>query len=89
MNNAASTVMTILFTFAAHATAGGNLLVNPGFEAGDFSGWTVGGNSIQTGVAIDGTPIPNVDPEFVPTRQRSTVHPTRTLPHRAAALSSV
>src|SRR4051812_50164059 len=69
MSNAASTVMTILFTFAAHATAGGNLLVNPGFEAGDFSGWTVGGNSVQTGVARDGTPIPNVDPEFVPALQ--------------------
>jgi len=36
MNNAASTVMAILFTFAPHATAAGNLLVNPGFEAGDF-----------------------------------------------------
>ncbi len=69
MNNAASTVMAILFTFAPHATAAGNLLVNPGFEAGDFSGWTVGGNSVQIGVARDGTPIPNVDPEFVPAFQ--------------------
>ena len=69
MNNSASTVMVILFTFAANATAAGNILVNPGFEAGDFSGWTVGGNSIQIGVARDGTPIPHVDPEFVPAFQ--------------------
>jgi hypothetical protein len=69
MNNSASTVMVILFTFAANATAAGNILVNPGFEAGDFSGWTVGGNSGQAGVAIDGTPIPKVDPEFVPAFQ--------------------
>ena len=41
-----------------------NLLVNPGFETGDFSGWTVGGNSMNTGVASDGTPISGFDPPF-------------------------
>ena len=46
-----------------------NLLVNPGFETGDFTGWTVGGNSPQFGVTTDGTPIPNVSPVFAPTFQ--------------------
>jgi len=35
-----------------------NLLVNPGFETGDFTGWTVGGTSPQFGVATDKTAIP-------------------------------
>jgi hypothetical protein len=35
-----------------------NLLANPGFETGDFTGWTVGRTSPQFGVATDGTPIP-------------------------------
>ena len=30
--------------------------VNPGFETGDFTGWTVGGNA-EYGVALTGTPI--------------------------------
>ncbi len=46
-----------------------NLLVNPGFETGDFSGWTVGGNSIQVGVATDGTSIPSADSPFPPNFQ--------------------
>lgn len=35
-----------------------NALVNPGFETGDFTGWTVGGNSPTVAVGADGTPIP-------------------------------
>lgn len=46
-----------------------NLLANPGFETGNFSGWVVGGNSIQVGVAIDGTAIPNADIPFPPNFQ--------------------
>lgn len=46
-----------------------NLLTNPGFETGDFTGWIVGGNSIQVGVATDGTPIPNAEPPFPPNFQ--------------------
>ncbi len=34
-----------------------NLLTNPGFETGNFSGWTAGGNSSNFGVATDGTNI--------------------------------
>jgi hypothetical protein len=34
-----------------------NLLQNPGFETGTFSGWTVSGKA-SPGVAKDGTPIP-------------------------------
>ena len=37
---------------------GNNLLTNPGFEAGDASGWTVTGDA-ASGVATDGTPIPD------------------------------
>jgi len=51
------------------AEAEPNLLINPGLETGDFTGWTVGGNSSQSGVALDGTPIANVDPEFTPAFQ--------------------
>lgn len=39
---------------AAPVTA--NLLANPGFETGDFTGWTVGGNA-DNGVASDGAAI--------------------------------
>jgi hypothetical protein len=34
-----------------------NLLLNGGFETGDFTGWTVGGNAVR-GVTTDGTPFP-------------------------------
>lgn len=43
-------------TFCGTALAT-NILVNPGFETGDFTGWTVGGNSPNFGVATQGTPI--------------------------------
>jgi hypothetical protein len=36
-----------------------NLLVNPGFETGSLSGWSIGGTSPQVGVAMDNTPIPD------------------------------
>jgi len=36
----------------------GNLLVNPGFETGDFSGWTVTASTPESGVAVAGTTIP-------------------------------
>jgi hypothetical protein len=39
----------------------GNVLVNPGFETGDFTGWTLGGNSPGYGVTTAGTLIPGVD----------------------------
>jgi hypothetical protein len=35
-----------------------NILINPGFETGDFTGWFIGGNSPTFGVGIQGTPIP-------------------------------
>ena len=31
--------------------AAGNLVANPGFETGDFTGWTTGGNFEATGVS--------------------------------------
>jgi len=46
-----------------------NLLVNPGFETGDFSGWTVIGTTIQFAVARDQVPILNAEPPFPPNVQ--------------------
>ena len=43
-------------TAVAHAVPI-NALVNSGFEIGDFTGWTVGGNSPTVGVDVDGTTI--------------------------------
>ena len=41
-----------------------NVLANPGFEAGDFSGWTIGGNSANSGVDVDGQLIAGTHPDF-------------------------
>jgi len=38
-----------------------NLLINPGFETGNFTGWTVTANTPTYGVATAGTPIPGTD----------------------------
>ena len=40
----------------ATAAAAAPMFVNCGFETGDFTGWTVGGNAVS-GVAPEGTPI--------------------------------
>ena len=45
-----------------------NVLQNPGFETGNFTSWTVGGNSTLTGVGTDGTLIPGSDPPFPPSQ---------------------
>jgi hypothetical protein len=37
---------------AAPAVAANNLIVNPGFETGDFTGWTIGGNSDPTSFGV-------------------------------------
>jgi hypothetical protein len=49
----------------AHAS-----FVNAGFETGDFTGWTVGGPNGGSGVAVDGTPVPegSFQPAFVNVR---------------------
>ncbi len=47
----------------------GNLLVNSDFETGDFEGWTIAGNSVQTLVNTDGTLIPGVHPVIFPNYQ--------------------
>jgi hypothetical protein len=41
--------------------------INPGFETGDFTGWSVSSNSSNFGVAISGTPIAGTYPGFGPT----------------------
>jgi hypothetical protein len=35
-----------------------NILTNPGFESGNFDGWTVGGTSPNSGVSVDGVALP-------------------------------
>ena len=46
--------------FTGRASAGGNLIVNGGFETGDFTGWTLGGNTAGTfvGPPFDGVGHP-------------------------------
>ena len=41
-----------------------NLLVNGTFETGDFTGWTIGGNSVNSGVAVDGQVIAGTQATF-------------------------
>jgi hypothetical protein len=40
-------------------------LVNPGFETGNFDGWTVAGSNGGSGVGVDGIALPS-DPPFPP-----------------------
>jgi hypothetical protein len=67
----AATALAVGIVSAAQPCAADpiNLLVNPGFESGDFGGWSVSGTSIQSGVARDGVAIPNADPPFPPNFQ--------------------
>ncbi len=59
-------VAAIIFSvFITHAFAS-NLLLNPGFEKGSFADWTVGGNSINTGVDGDGVVIAGDEDPFTP-----------------------
>ncbi len=59
-------VLTLIgLTGTAHAVPV-NLLTNPGFETGDFTGWVVGGNTPGAGVSTDGNPIAGVDPRIGP-----------------------
>jgi hypothetical protein len=51
-------LIAITITAGRNQSLADNLLQNPGFETGDFTGWTVGGTSPTNGVGIVGTPIP-------------------------------
>jgi hypothetical protein len=55
----------LLFLFCA-TIASRAAFINPGFETGDFTGWTIGGNSISNGVAAEGTLISGTDSPFSP-----------------------
>jgi hypothetical protein len=44
-----------------HRSDPSNLLANPGFETGDFTGWTVSGNSPNYGVNVAGFQIAGTD----------------------------
>lgn len=58
--------LVVLFSTQASADPV-NMLINSGFETGDFSGWTVTGNSPYSGVNTAGHVIPGVYSGFVPT----------------------
>jgi hypothetical protein len=51
------TLLILLTVLVAHSAPATNLLVNAGFETGNFTGWTTGGNSINSGVSTNGTAI--------------------------------
>ena len=60
------TLMFILTLFACfHSQASSiNILKNSGFKSGDTSSWILGGNSLNTGVALDSTLINGTSPVF-------------------------
>ena len=60
-----SMALGFLLLNSGHADAA-NLLANPGFETGDFSDWIVDGNSLNTGVDVDGASISGTDSPFTP-----------------------
>jgi 6-phosphogluconolactonase len=55
---------SLAFWSAPLVWAQNNLLVNPGFETGDFSGWTVTTNSGNYGVNVNGFVIQGTDPQL-------------------------
>jgi hypothetical protein len=65
----AAAILGAVLGATTSAAAFPNLIVNPGFETGDFTGWTVGGTATNVGVATDGTLIPGTEPNYVPSFQ--------------------
>ncbi len=57
-------LLSLVCLFGALGWAQQNLLANPGFETGDFTGWTVTGNSQNFGVNINGFVITGTDPTY-------------------------
>ena len=55
--------LVVMVSGAAFASAT-NLLLNPGFETGNFSGWTISGTSPNYGVDINGPVITGTYPAF-------------------------
>src|SRR5438876_9222795 len=58
MHRAIAVWLCLVLALATSRSSPGavNLLMNPGFETGDLTGWTVGGTAVP-GVATDGVPI--------------------------------
>jgi PEP-CTERM motif len=61
---ASLSIAAVMLAALVPAHANVNLLVNPGFETGNFAGWTVGGTNGGSGVALSGTVIPGTEPPF-------------------------
>jgi hypothetical protein len=56
--------LAVALMLIATASSHANPLLNPGFEAGNFIGWTVGGTNGGSGVASSGTVIPGTNASF-------------------------
>ena len=56
-------LIAITITAGCNQSFADNLLLNPGFETGNFTNWTVGGTA-SNGVGIAGTTIPDTHPEI-------------------------
>lgn len=59
-------VVGLVILLGTSALAQQNLLTNPGFETGDFTGWTITQNSPNYGVATNGTLIDGTSQIFGP-----------------------
>src|SRR5215831_18084751 len=59
-------VIALVLLFGTSSVAQQNLLTNPGFETGDFTGWTMTQNSPNYGVNTNGFLITGTDPSFGP-----------------------
>ncbi|MBV1877317.1 MAG: PEP-CTERM sorting domain-containing protein [Pseudomonadales bacterium] len=60
----ATTIAAGLLWATAASAVPVNLLTNAGFETGDYTGWDVGGNTINNAVDVDGTLITGTNSFF-------------------------
>ena len=58
------TMLCLVLALSTCAWTQQNLLANPGFETGDFTGWTVNGTSSNFGVNTAGFVITGTDPRY-------------------------
>ena len=59
-------IAVLTIALASSGALATQLLLNPGFETGNFSGWTVGGNSLRSSVEPDGIQFLDAEAPFPP-----------------------